>query len=428
MKGEKEMLAVGLIIFAVLLVIGAPIWLALGASGGYWLLVQMGLPIESIASQYFIATDSWILLAVPYFLLAGNLMTFMGPASKMFRFINNLVGHLPGGMPAAVVVTSAIFGALSGSSVATVVAVGSMAIPQMIKMGYSKENSYGVLAASGTLGQMIPPSIFMILFASSTQLDPGALFMAGIVPGLFLAAVLVIVAIIVGLKEEKQRPQRSSIKEIGKSFVEAIPSLFMPVVILGGIYGGIFTPTEAAAIAVVYVLLISFLFNRNECTFENFKKSLLYTMVTTSIIYILLGGAKLFATAMTYIQVPQMITEFAVSIDVAGWVIMLVIVLLFLIFGMFLDAIPILYITLPILYPVVISLGYDPVHFAIITVAALMIGQITPPVGSCLYAISGHFKENMGVVVRGANPYLVGLIVGTLVLIYIPWLSLFLFQ
>ena len=422
------MFAIGLVIFVVLLVIGAPIWLALGASGGYWVLVQMGLPIESVSSQFFIAADSWILLAVPYFLLAGNLMTFMGPASKMFRFINNLVGHLPGGMPAAVVTTAAIFGALSGSSVATVVAVGSMAIPQMIKMGYSKENSFGVLAASGTLGQMIPPSIFMILFAASTQLDPGALFMAGIVPGLFLAGVLIIVAVIVSLKEEKTRQQRSSFSEIGKSFIQAIPSLLMPVVILGGIYGGIFTPTEAAAIAVVYVLLISFLFNRKDCTLENFKKSFIYSMVTTSIIYIVLGGAKLFATAMTYIQVPQMITEFAVSFDVDGWLIMLIIVVLFLIFGMFLDAIPILYITLPILYPVVVSLGYDPIHFAIITVSALMIGQITPPVGSCLYAISGHFKENMGVVVRGSTPYLIGLIVGTLVLIYIPWLSIFLFQ
>lgn len=422
------MFAIGLVIFVVLLVIGAPIWLALGASGGYWVLVQMGLPIESVSSQYFIATDQWILLAVPYFLLAGNLMTFMGPASRMFGFVRNLVGHLPGGMPAAVVVTAAIFGALSGSSVATVVAVGSMAIPQMIKMGYSKENSYGVLAASGTLGQMIPPSIFMILFAASTQLDPGALFLAGIVPGLFLAVVLVIVAIIVGLKDEKERPKRASLAEIGRSFLVAFPSLLMPVVILGGIYGGVFTPTEAAAIAVVYVLLISFLFNRNDCTRENFKKSFVHTMVTTSIIYILLGGAKLFSTAMTYVQVPQMLTEFAVSFDVPGWVIMLIIVLVFLVFGMFLDAIPILYITLPILYPVVLSLGYDPIHFAIVTVAALMIGQITPPVGSSLYAISGHFKESMGVVVRGANPYLVGLLVGTIVLLYIPWLSLFLFQ
>lgn len=422
------MLAIGLIIFVILLVIGAPIWLALGMSGAFWIIFQMGLPLESIPSQFFIATDSWILLAVPYFLLAGNLMTFMGPASKMFKFINNLVGHLPGGMPAAVVVTAAIFGALSGSSVATVVAVGSMAIPQMLKMGHSKENSYGVLAASGTLGQMIPPSIFMILFASSTQLDPGKLFMAGVVPGLFMAAVLVIVSVFIGLREEKERPKRASFSEIKSSFLIAIPSLLMPVIILGGIYGGVFTPTEAAAIAVVYVLIISFLFNRKDCTLENFKKSFVYTMVTTAVVYILLGGAKLFATAMTYIQVPQKITEFAVSFDVAGWIIMLVIILVFLIFGMFLDAVPILYITLPILYPVVMTLGYDPIHFAIITVASLMIGQITPPVGSCLYAISGHFKENMGVVVKGSYPYLFGLIISTIVLLYIPWLSLFLFQ
>jgi C4-dicarboxylate transporter, DctM subunit len=421
-------LIIGLLIFIILLVIGAPIWLALGLSGGYWAFFQMGLPIESISSQFFAATDSFILLAVPYFLIAGNLMTYMGPASKMFGFIKNLVGHLPGGMPAAVVVTAAIFGALSGSSVATVVAVGSMAIPQMIKSGYTKENSYGVLAASGTLGQMIPPSIFMILFAASTQLDPGQLFMAGIVPGLFMAAVLVIVAIIVGLKDEKERPNRSSLKEIISSFVHAIPSLLMPVVILGGIYTGIFTPTEAAAIAIVYVLLISFIFNRKDFTFENFKKSITGAMVTTAIVFVILGGAKLFSTALTYLQVPQKITEMAISFDVAGWVIMLIIILVFLVFGMFLDAIPILYITLPILYPTAISLGYDPIHFAIITVASLMIGQITPPVGSNLFAISGHFKESMGVVVKGSYPYLVGLIFATFVLLYIPFLSTFLFK
>ncbi|MBU8906230.1 TRAP transporter large permease [Desertibacillus haloalkaliphilus] len=422
------MLLVGFLILLLLLIIGAPIWLALAASGGYWVFVHMGLPLESIASQFFTSTDQWILLAVPYFLLAGNLMTFMGPASKLFTFIKDLVGHLPGGMPAAVVATAAIFGALSGSSVATVVAVGSMAIPQMIAMGHSKENSYGVIAASGTLGQMIPPSIFMILFAASTQLDPGKLFIAGIVPGIFVAVVLIIVAIIVSFKNTTEKPKRSSLSETSRSFIGAVPSLLMPFLILGGIYGGIFTPTEAAAIAIVYVLLISFLFNRKDCTAENFKKSLISTMVTTSIIYILLGGAQLFTTAITYLQVPQTITEVALNIDMADWMIMLVIILIFLLFGMFLDAIPILYITLPVLYPTVLTLGYDPIHFAMVAVATLMIGQITPPIGSSLYAISGHFKENMGVVVRGSFPYLIGMLIATLVLLYVPWLSTFLFN
>lgn len=425
------MTLIGFLIFAVLLIIGAPIWLALGASGGFWILLQMNLPLESLSSQFFIAIDSWILLAVPYFLLAGNLMTFMGPATKLFRFINNLVGHIPGGMPAAIVVAGVIFGALSGSSVATVVAVGSMAIPQMLKLGYSKKNSYGVLAASGTLGQMIPPSIFMILFAASTQLDAGQLFLAGIVPGIFIAIVLIIVAIIVAIIENKGETktlERSSFSEISKSFVEAIPSLLMPIIILGGIYGGVFTPTEAAAVAVVYVLVISFLFNREDFTLANFNKSLVSTMVTTAIVFILLGGAKLFSNALTYLQLPQNITAFAVNINVPDSFIMLVIIAIFLILGTVLEAIPVMYITLPILYPVVLSLGYDPIHFAIITVASLMIGQITPPIGASLYAISGHFKENMGIIVRGAYPYLIGMLICTLVLLYVPWLSTFLFK
>ncbi|WP_203555599.1 TRAP transporter large permease [Bacillus sp. B15-48] len=422
------MFVIGFIILAFLLVIGAPIWLALALSGGFWVIVQMGLPISSVASQFFTATDSWILLAVPYFLLAGNLMTFMGPAGKLFRFIANLVGHLPGGIPGAVVVTAAIFGALSGSSVATVVAVGSMAVPQMLANGYTKESTYGIIAASGTLGQIIPPSIFMILFAASTQIDPGKLFLAGIVPGIFIAFVLMFVAVIVSFRNETSRPKRASFTEIGTSFLQAFPALLMPVIILGGIYGGIFTPTEAAAIAIVYVLLISFLFNRKDCTLNNLKKSLVSTMTTTAIIYMILGGAKLFSTAMTYLNVPQNLTEFAVQLTVPNWAIILIIILVFLIFGMFLDAIPILYLTLPILYPIVLSLGYDPIHFAMVTVAALMIGQITPPIGSNLFAISGHFKEPLGVIVRGSAPYLIGLVISTLVLLYVPWLSTFLFN
>ncbi|WP_153726842.1 TRAP transporter large permease [Salinibacillus xinjiangensis] len=422
------MLIIGFFIFLILLVIGAPIWLALGMSGGFWAFIQMGLPTESISSQFFIATNSWILLAVPYFLLAGNLMTYMGPADKMFKFINNLVGHLPGGLPSAAVVTAAIFGALSGSSVATVIAVGSMAISQMVKLGYSKENSYGVIAASGTLGQMIPPSIFMILFAASTQLDPGQLFIAGIVPGIFIAFVLVIVAIIISFRDKTERPKRASLSDMISSFISALPALIMPVVILGGIYGGVFTPTEAAAIAVFYVLIISLVFSRKEFTLANFKKSLISTMVTTSIIFILLGGAQLFSTAITFLQVPQFITEFAVNLNVPDWTIMLMIIATFLFFGMFLEAIPIMYITIPILYPTVLSLNYDPIHFAVITVASLMIGQITPPIGSSLYALSGHFKENMGVVVKGSYPYLIGLIIATLVILYVPWLSTFIFE
>ena len=416
-----------MIVFFILLLIGAPIWVALGA-GGLIGAIYLGSPLTTIPSYFFNASDSWILLAVPYFLLAGNLMTYMGPAKKMLGFVNNLVGHLPGGMPAAAVITAAIFGALSGSSTATVIAVGSMVIPQMIALGYSKENSMGVVAAAGTLGQMIPPSIFMILYASIVQIDVSQLFLAGIVPGIFIALILVVTSIIVCLRDDATRKKRSSFAEIKSSFLQALPSLIMPVIVLGGIYAGIFTPTEAAAVAVLYVLTISYFFNREDCTMENLKQSLKSSMITTAVIYIILGGATLFATSITFAQVPQNITEFITSLSVPNWTIMLLIVLILLIFGLFLDSVPILYITVPILYPTVVALGYDPIHFGIIIVACLMIGQVTPPVGVSLFAISGHFRESVVVVTKGIVPYLYALLIATAVLIYVPWFSTFLFK
>ena len=414
---------IGLIIFLVLLIIGAPIWLSLSLSGGALLYFVMGSPTDSIVSQFLIATDNWVLLAIPYFLLAGNLMTDLGMARKMLGFFTKLVGHLPGGMSAAAVISCIVFGALSGSAAATVIAVGAMVIPEMLKLGYSKENSMGIVATSGTLGQVIPPSVYMIVYASMTQLDVGQMFIAGIIPGILIGVVLIIVGIFISRKEDLKTKERSSTKEIIHSFIIGLPSLLMPIIVLGGIYAGIFTPTEAAAVAVVYVLLISLLFNRKEFTKANLIKSLISSMKTTTVIFLLLAGAELFSTALTYIQIPMQITQYVSELSAPSWVILLFILALYLVFGMFLDALPILYITIPIVFPTVMALGYDPIHFGIITVACMMISQVTPPVGVSLFVISGHFKENLGTVIRGSLPYLIALIFATAILIYFPWFS-----
>ncbi|HZW67545.1 MAG TPA: TRAP transporter large permease [Pseudogracilibacillus sp.] len=413
----------GLILFLILLVIGTPIWLGLSISGGLLVYVVMDLPITTMISQFLIATDSWILLAIPYFLLAGNLMTNLGMAQRMLSFITNLVGHLPGGMSAAAVLSCVVFGALSGSSAATVVAVGAMLIPQMLSLGYSKEQSMGIIATSGTLGQIIPPSVYMIVYASMTQLDVGDLFMAGILPGLFIATALIITAVVISLIEGAKVKKRSAMKEILLSFLRGLPALLMPIIVLGGIYAGIFTPTEAAAIAVFYVLLISFLFNRKQFTRKNLMDSLVSSMKTTTVIYLLLGGAVLFSAALTYIQIPMQITQFVSGLDVPSWLILLAILGLYIVFGFFLDALPILYITIPIVFPTVMALGYDPIHFGVITVACMMISQVTPPVGVSLFVLSGHFNERVTTIIRGSTPYLITLIIATLVLIYVPWIS-----
>src|SRR5699024_1061835 len=257
---------------------------------------------------------------------------------------------------------------------------GAMLIPQMLSLGYSKEQSMGIIATSGTLGQIIPPSVYMIVYASMTQLDVGDLFMAGILPGLFIATALIITAVVISLIEGAKVKKRSAMKEILLSFLRGLPALLMPIIVLGGIYAGIFTPTEAAAIAVFYVLLISFLFNRKQFTRKNLMDSLVSSMKTTTVIYLLLGGAVLFSAALTYIQIPMV-------------------------------------------FPTVMALGYDPIHFGVITVACMMISQVTPPVGVSLFVLSGHFNERVTTIIRGSTPYLITLIIATLVLIYVPWIS-----
>jgi len=420
------MIALGLAACAVLMVVGAPIWVAMLASGAVIALWEIGLPDRSVVSQLYISIDSWLLLAVPYFLFAGNLMTGLGLAGRLFRFVENLLGHLRGGLPATGVVTCAIFGALSGSSTATVVAVATMLLPHMLNAGYRKQDALGVIAVSGTLGQMIPPSIYMILFASMVQMDVSKLFLAGIVPGIVITIMLVSTAVWLSFSDQVELRPRASMSELRSSLVQAAPALAMPAIVLGGIYSGIFTPTEAAAVAVAYVLLAAALFDRQSLTFARVYSAAESAVVTTAVIFVILGGATVFSNALTYADVPQAFTRYMTSLPVGDHVTMGMILLIFLLLGTVLDPVPILYITIPIVFPMVEALGYSPTHFAVLTIACMMIAQVTPPVGMSLFALSGLFKVPMATVMRGSIPYLYALLAALVVLWALPGLSTFL--
>lgn len=417
------MTLLGIASFFILMIVGAPIWAAMLTSGGIILVFDLGMPVQAAVSQLFIAIDSWLLLAVPFFLLAGNLMTDMGLAGRLFRFIENLLGHLRGGLPATGVVTCAIFGALSGSSTATVVAVGSMLLPYMIRAGYDKKDALGVIAVSGTLGQMIPPSIYMILFAAIAQMDVSRLFLAGMVPGLVITIVLVATAVGLSWFGDRELPQRASGADIWQSFTEALPALAMPAIVLGGIYAGIFTPTEAAAVAVAYVLLMSAIFERKNFTIRRLISSAESAVVTTTVIFVILGGATVFANSLTFANIPQSFTLFMTSLPVNEHVTMALILLIFIVLGTVLDPVPILYITIPIVFPVVQAIGYSTTHFAILTITCMMIAQVTPPVGMSLFALSGYFNVPISTVIRGAMPYFVALLLALALLWWLPWLS-----
>lgn len=417
------MTLLGIASFFILMIVGAPIWAAMLTSGGIILVFDLGMPVQAAVSQLFIAIDSWLLLAVPFFLLAGNLMTDMGLAGRLFRFIENLLGHLRGGLPATGVVTCAIFGALSGSSTATVVAVGSMLLPYMIRAGYDKKDALGVIAVSGTLGQMIPPSIYMILFAAIAQMDVSRLFLAGMIPGLVITIMLVVTAVGLSWFGDRELPQRASGVDIWRSFTAALPALAMPAIVLGGIYAGIFTPTEAAAVAVAYVLLMSAIFERKNFTLRRLVSSAESAVVTTTIIFVILGGATVFANSLTFANIPQSFTLFMTSLPVNEHVTMALILLIFIVLGTVLDPVPILYITIPIVFPVVQAIGYSTTHFAILTITCMMIAQVTPPVGMSLFALSGYFNVPISTVIRGAMPYFVALLLALALLWWLPWLS-----
>jgi len=409
--------------FFILMIVGAPIWAAMLTSGGIILVFDLGMPVQAAVSQLFIAVDSWLLLAVPFFLLAGNLMTDMGLAGRLFRFIENLLGHMRGGLPATGVVTCAIFGALSGSSTATVVAVGSMLLPYMMRAGYDRKDALGVIAVSGTLGQMIPPSIYMILFAAIAQMDVSRLFLAGMVPGLVITVMLILTAVGLSWFGSRELPQRASGADIWQSFTAALPALAMPAIVLGGIYAGIFTPTEAAAVAVAYVMLMSAIFERKNFTLRRLIRSAEAAVVTTTIIFVILGGATVFANSLTFANIPQSFTLFMTSLPVNEHVTMALILLIFIVLGTVLDPVPILYITIPIVFPVVLAIGYSTTHFAILTITCMMIAQVTPPVGMSLFALSGYFNVPISTVIRGAMPYFATLILALALLWWMPWLS-----
>ena len=417
------MIVLGIASFFILMIVGAPIWAAMLTSGGIILVFDLGMPVQAAVSQLFIAIDSWLLLAVPFFLLAGNLMTDMGLAGRLFRFIENLLGHLRGGLPATGVVTCAIFGALSGSSTATVVAVGSMLLPYMIRAGYDRKDALGVIAVSGTLGQMIPPSIYMILFAAIAQMDVSRLFLAGMVPGLVITIMLVLTAVGLSWFGDRELPQRASGADIWQSFTAALPALAMPAIVLGGIYAGIFTPTEAAAVAVGYVLLMSAIFERKNFTLSRLIRSAEAAVITTTIIFVILGGATVFANSLTFANIPQSFTVFMTSLPVNEHVTMALILLIFIVLGTVLDPVPILYITIPIVFPVVLAIGYSTTHFAILTITCMMIAQVTPPVGMSLFALSGYFNVPISTVIRGAMPYFAALILALALLWWLPGLS-----
>lgn len=412
-------------VLALFFLIGVPIAVALGMSASAIFFMEGNVSLIAVMQRMFNSVDSFPLLAIPFFILAGKLMESGGISRRLIHFANVIFGRVKGGLAIVSIVACSFFAAISGSAAATTAAVGALLIPEMIKRGYEKDFSTAVQAAGGTIGIMIPPSVPMILYGVVAGVSIGDLFIAGIIPGIFVAVSLMILVYIISIKRGYGGGERFSLKDFGKAFADAILALLMPVIILGGIYGGIFTPTEAAAVAVVYGLIVGLIIYR-EIKWKDLSGIFTSSVITSAVILFIIAGASAFGYYLTRERVPREMAEFMLGIT-DNWIIALLIInLLLLIIGTFLETSAAIIILTPILVPIAEALGIDLVHFGIIMIVNLAIGFITPPVGVNLFVAANIAGTKFEKLVRAVVPFIIIMIVDVIILSFIPELSLIL--
>lgn len=401
-----------------------PIGISLAVSSSI-VLVMGGFNLSMLPQKMFTAMESFPLMAIPGFVLAGVILARGGLTKYLINALKAWIGHLPGGLAIVTVLTCMIFAAISGSSPATAAAVGAIMIPAMIENGYDKRYAMGIVAASGTLGMLIPPSIVLIMFGIIAEISIGKLFIAGVIPGIFLTGVLLTSAIFYARKNNYKSDTKASWEERKKHTAKAIWGILLPIIIMGSIYTGIATPTESSIIAVVYGIIVS-AFVYKELHFKDARTIIVESINVTSMIFLIIGGASLLGLFLTNEQVPLMVGNWLESINLNKWAFFALTGVLFLVLGVFLESVSIILITLPILLPMVYYFGIDPFHFAIVMTINLEIGMITPPVGLNLFVVSGITKEKLGEVVRGVIPFILLLVLALVVIIVFPSISLWL--
>jgi C4-dicarboxylate transporter DctM subunit len=434
-----------------LMLVGVPIAVSLGLSSIVFLLALSDTSLASVAQSLFQAmAGHYTLLAIPFFILASSFMSTGGVARRIIRFSIALVGHFPGGLAIAGVFACMLFAALSGSSPATVVAIGSIVIAGMRQVGYSKEFAAGVIANAGTLGILIPPSIVMVVYASATDVSVGRMFLAGVIPGLMAGLMLMLTIYAIARVRNLPKGEWLGWGEVFAAGREAGWGLFLIVIILGGIYGGIFTPTEAAAVAAVYAFFIaSFVYRdmgplarpegeRNLSLLEkplalvtvffhrDTKKTLFEAGKLTVTLMFIIANALILKHVLTDEQIPQKIASAMLDAGFGPVMFLVIVNIILLIGGQFMEPSGLIVIVAPLVFPIAIELGIDPIHLGIIMVVNMEIGMITPPVGLNLFVTSGVAGMPMMRVVRAALPFLAVLFVFLIMVTYIPWLSTFL--
>jgi C4-dicarboxylate transporter DctM subunit len=417
-----------LIIFAILIVLmltGMPISISLGLTVLTFLFTMTQVPIESVALKLFTGIEKFEIMAIPFFILAGNFLTHGGVARRMINFASSMVGHWHGGLALAGVFACALFAAVSGSSPATVVAIGSIILPAMVKQGYPKRFGAGVITTSGALGILIPPSIVMVMYSVTTNTSVGQLFMAGVIPGLLLAFFLGLTTWFLAKKHGYPRMPKATWGERWKAFRRSAWGLFLIVIVMGGIYSGIFTPTEAAGIAAVYAFVIAVYVYR-DLKLVQVGKVLLDSAAMSAMLLYIITNAVLFSFLMTSENVPQAMASWLTGQGLGPIGFLIVVNLLLLLAGNVMEPSSIVLIMAPILFPVAVQLGIDPVHFGIIIVVNMEVGMCHPPVGLNLYVASGITKMGISELTVAVTPWLLTMLAFLLLITYVPAISLWL--
>ena len=412
-----------MIAFIAFLVVGAPIAVSMGLGSLVALLVEMPQSVLMIPSKIFGGLDSFSLMAIPFFILAGALMDGCGISNALIDFANLLVGRVKGGLALVVVVASVIFAAITGSAAAATSAIGAILITSLTERGYEKGFSASLVASGGMIGPIIPPSLTAVVYASATGLSVGALFIAGVLPGLLMGVVLIVNCILytrshpqVAVREPKKTPQ-----ECRKILVAAIPAIMMPVIIIGGIVSGIFTPTESAGVACVYAVVLGYV--KGVMNWKKLVDIFWDGLVSTSRLMLIISCATLFGWILSVKQFPAAVASFIMGITSDKWVAVMVIIIILLIVGCFMENIAALNILVPILYPIGMAYGFNDIHFAMIVIMVLLYGSITPPVGILLYISSGIAGIKFVEAVKFVWPFLISLFIVCLCVTFFPFLT-----
>lgn len=420
-----DIIGMGLVIL--LFLTGSPLAVAFSVGSIVVLTVSMGFPVPNVAQLFFSSINSYSLLAMPFFILAGNLLLRSGGMVPLRDFMSAMVGHWPGGMAVATIIFAAFLGSISGSAAACLAIIGTVMVPILVKSGYDRSFSSGVAVTAAELGMLIPPSLFFIIFGAFNRVSIADLFMAGIGPGVLSAVLMCIVAVFISRRRNYELSPKATLQVRWRSTLRVFPILLMPIIVLGGIYTGIFSPTQAASISVLYTLLIGFFIYR-KLTISDLTDSLVATVRLSSMIYLLYIGGDLFGKTLGYIGLPQMISEWVISMNLEALSFLLVVELLLLVMGFFFSSIPMVVIVLPLFLPAAMELGIDPVFYGVLSIFCSLIGEITPPMGPQLWIAAPICGEKMGAIAREAWPFLGAQILALLLVTVFPEIAMYLVE